>query len=275
MRVATAPVTQLVRRVPPRQPLLSTASMPALPRITPPPAAPERVSLPLPGTIFAHGGGALPVSTMKRFADLCHRGKLVLIPTANPAAERERYRRRIVPPWARLGFRGVSVLHASSRAEANRDAFITLLRDASCVWLGGGVQGRLIRRYVGTRIEAELHALLRRGGTIGGYSAGTAIMTDIMIRHGNPRPYEGRGFGILPRVIVDQHFVAHDRERRLLAMLERHPELVGYGVDENAALVVSGDRFRVVGNSVVRRCTHGVGCVDLLPGAAGEFPGDG
>ncbi|MCA9690541.1 MAG: cyanophycinase [Myxococcales bacterium] len=232
-----------------------------------------RVRLPLAGTIVAHGGGPLTGATMERFAELCGRGSLVLIPTANEEARRPRYRRRIARRWSRFGFADVAVLHARRRADANRRVAVRTLRDADCVWFGGGVQQHLIDRYVGTRVDDELHALLQRGGTIGGYSAGTAIMTDVMIRHGNPTPYEGHGFGILPDIIVDQHFVAEQREPRLLAMLERHPTLVGYGVDEGTALVVTGERFRVIGESVVRRCTHDGGCEDLRPGDTGQFPG--
>ena len=94
-----------------------------------------------------------------------------------------------------------------------------------------------------------------------------------MIHHGYPEPVEGTGFGILPGIIVDQHFLARQREPRLVSMLERHPELVGFGIDEATALVVQGDRWRVVGDSVVRRCTLDKGCADLPAGASGRFPG--
>jgi len=224
------------------------------------------------GTIVAHGGGGLARSTMRSFTSLCEHGKLVLIPSANSRAARRRYRKRLARAWDRHGYEKVSVLHTDERADADRDEFVSALREADCVWLGGGEQSRLVERYVGTRVEDELHALLERGGTVGGYSAGTASLTEVMIEGGNPEPIEGSGFGLLPGAVVDQHFLARDREPRLRAMLERHPTLQGFGVDEGTALIVSGDGYRVIGDSVVRYCTHEGGCHDLAPGDAGPFP---
>jgi cyanophycinase len=226
------------------------------------------------GTVFAHGGGPIPDATLAQFTALCgDDGPLILIPTASDAAERDGYREELRQPWLRRGLREVVVLHAHDREEAYAEGFAEPLRKASCAWLGGGQQGRLEDRYVGTPVEQELHALVRRGGAVGGSSAGSAILSRVMIHHGNPEPVEGTGFGILPGIIVDQHFLARHREPRLVTMLERHPDLIGFGIDEATALVVQGDRWRVVGDSVVRRCTLASGCADLPAGASGRFPG--
>jgi len=234
-----------------------------------PRAAPRRPRKPK-GIVFAHGGG--PDVPLEHFAALCRdKGPLVLIPTASEASDHAATRERMRLPWLRRGLRDVVVLHARDREEALAEGFAEPLRTAACAWLVGGRQGRLEARYVGTPVEQELHALLRRGGVVGGSSAGSAILSRVMIHHGNPEPVEGTGFGILPGVIVDQHFVARQREPRLVAMLERHPELVGFGIDEATALVVQGDRFEVVGDSVVRRCTLHDGCSDLPPGTSGRL----
>jgi cyanophycinase len=241
------------------QPVLRTVA-PRRPRKTP------------KGTIFAHGGG--PDTALDQFAALCDdKGPLVLIPTASEESDQEIHRERLRQPWLRRGLREVVILHARDREEAQAEGFVEPLRKASCAWLVGGQQGRLEDRYVGTPVEQELHALLRRGGVVGGSSAGSAILSRVMIHHGNPDPVEGTGFGILPGIIVDQHFLARQREPRLVTMLERHPDLVGFGIDEATALVVQGDRWRVVGDSVVRRCTLSAGCADLPAGASGRFPG--
>jgi len=257
-----------------------SADMLSIPELVPvvvaEPPPPERRAVPprrprKRGTVFAHGGG--PDATFDQFAALCDdAGPLVLIPTASEESDREAQRERMRQPWLHRGLREVVVLHARDRGEALIDDFAAPLRTASCAWLVGGRQGRLEDRYVGTPVEQELHALLRRGGAVGGSSAGSAIMSRVMIHHGNPEPVEGTGFGILPGIIVDQHFLARQREPRLWHMLERHPELVGFGIDEATALVVQGDRWRVVGDSVVRRCTLELGCADLPAGASGRFP---
>ncbi len=141
------------------------------------------------------------------------------------------------------------------------------------MWIGGGAQLHLQRAYAGTRVETELRALLARGGVIGGYSAGAASLSRVMIRRGFPEPIEGQGLGILEGVVIDQHFVAAGREPRLKRMVGRHPDLVGFGVDEDTAMIVHGGRFEVVGRSVVRWCEAGEACRTLEPGATGEFPG--
>ncbi|MCA9713616.1 MAG: cyanophycinase [Myxococcales bacterium] len=224
------------------------------------------------GSIVAHGGGELDRETQRRFAELCGHGDLVLVPTAHHDSDRPSFGQRFRELWMPVGFDSISLVHARDRAEARRRPLVKRVRDADCVWFGGGAQGRLMRRYVGTPVQDELRALLARGGVVGGFSAGTAVLTDVMIHYGNPIPVEGRGLDLLPGVILDQHFVSHRREPRLRSMLERHPELIGFGIDERTSLVISRGRFEILGESLVRRCTHS-GCTDLLPGASGVFPG--
>lgn len=238
----------------------------------PPPPAITTAALPLKGTIIAHGGGPLRADVIRRFARACGRdGKLVLIPTASEGADNPATLRTLPKRWlARVG--RVDVLHTLDRERANDPTFLGPLRDADCVWLGGGAQGRLRDAYVGTPVQDALHGVLSRGGVIGGYSAGAAILTEVIIRRGNPDPIEDVGFGVLPEVIVDQHFVAKQREPRLLTMLARHPDRVGYGIDEDTALIVHDNTYEVIGNSVVRRCEHGTPCTSLPSGSRGTFP---
>ena len=55
------------------------------------------------------------------------------------------------------------------------------------------------------------------------------------------------GLGLWPGVIVDQHFLKRQRHSRLLSLGLEHPSLVGVGIDEDTAVVVSGSRFEVLG----------------------------
>ena len=57
-----------------------------------------------------------------------------------------------------------------------------------------------------------------------------------------------RGLGLWPGVIVDQHFVRRERLHRLLAAVLDRPQLVGVGIDESTAAVVTGSRFEVIGS---------------------------
>lgn len=237
-----------------------------------PPPPPTHVSLPLVGTVLAHGGGPLRADVIKRFCQICgSHGKLVLIPTAAEGADNPKTLEKLPKRWLdRVG--RVDVLHTLDPERASEPEFLAPLQDADCVWLGGGAQGRLRDAYVDTEVQEALHGILLRGGIIGGYSAGAAILSEVIIRRGNPDPVEDVGFGVLPGVIVDQHFLVKEREPRLLSMLARHPERVGYGIDEDTAILVHGSTYEIIGNSVVRRCEHDRGCKSLEAGAKGSFP---
>jgi cyanophycinase len=125
------------------------------------------------------------------------------------------------------------------------------------VWIGGGRQWRLVESYLHTRTQDELFKLLDRGGVIGGTSAGCSIQASYLVRgarEGNKimmAPGYEEGFGFLRNVALDQHLLTRKRENDLPAVLQKHPELLGIGLDENTAIVVRGDEFEVIGQSKV------------------------
>jgi cyanophycinase len=81
-------------------------------------------------------------------------------------------------------------------------------------------------------------------------------MTRVMIASGRNEPIEGRGFDFLPGAVVDQHFLKRNRIGRLTKLLARHPDLIGFGIDEETALVVGvqDQQISVVGDSYVVAC---------------------
>ncbi|MEM6296918.1 MAG: cyanophycinase [Myxococcota bacterium] len=269
------PVKVDAEPVKPATPVPTVKPPAPLPRfdIPPPPSlqVAPRVAFPLAGTVVAHGGGPLRADVISRFAQHCGRdGTLVLIPTAAEGADNPATLEKLPKRWRkRVGT--VDVLHTLDRQRADDPAFVAPLREAACVWIGGGAQGRLRDAYVDTRLHDALHDVLLRGGAVGGYSAGAAILSDVIIRKGNPDPVEDIGFGLLPGAIIDQHFVVKDREPRLRKMVQRHPDHVGYGIDEDTALFITGSSYEVFGASIVRRCTA-QGCTTLDAGARGSFP---
>jgi cyanophycinase len=141
------------------------------------------------------------------------------------------------------------------------------------VWFAGGDQSRLMAAIGGTPVETAIHQRYRDGAAIGGTSAGAAVMSTMMItgnerRLGGDRPprdsseayltidrnniVTARGFGLLPRTIVDQHFVRRKRHNRLMSLVLENPDMLGVGIDEATALQVNPDgRWTVVGTSVV------------------------
>jgi cyanophycinase len=59
------------------------------------------------------------------------------------------------------------------------------------------------------------------------------------------------GFGFLRGVALDQHLLTRHRENDLPAVLKKHPDLLGIGLDEDTAIVVQGDEFQVMGKSKI------------------------
>lgn len=203
------------------------------------------------GSLIISGGGEPAPIIKERFLALAAKpdAKLVIIPTASLTADNPENDQTAA--WQDANLPTITVLHTRDRAKANDPAFVAPLKSASAVWLSGGNQSRLSDAYAGTLVEKELHALLARGGVIGGTSAGAAIMSRDMIASGKSEPKMGTGFGFLPYSIIDQHFLARDRQTRSLKAVREHPGRYGLGIDEGTALEVSGRRMRVIGNSTV------------------------
>jgi cyanophycinase len=59
------------------------------------------------------------------------------------------------------------------------------------------------------------------------------------------------GFGFLKNVAIDQHVLARNRQFDMFDILKNRPELLGIGIDENTAIIVHGNQFKVIGESYV------------------------
>lgn len=220
------------------------------------PAAAKRVDAEgIPGALVICGGGALPDAIVDRFISLAggEKAKLILIPTAAEDSGLSN-RDNLIQPWKRHKVASIDVLHTRSHDEANQESFVEPLKQATAVWFGGGQQSRIAEAYVGTAVERELMALLGRDGVIGGTSAGAAIQSRLMIAGGNPVARTGFGFDLLPDAVIDQHFLQRNRKPRLIRVIAESPGHIGFGVDEETALVVRKRSLEVVGSNKVTVC---------------------
>ena len=155
-------------------------------------------------------------------------------------------------------------IHIDSPAMANTDSVVARIAAAGGIFFTGGIQERLMNRLDSTRSAAEILDLyFKKGGVIGGTSAGAAVMSRVMItgnelinrdttnifttiRKNNVETK--KGFGFLDKVIIDQHFAARKRHNRLISLVLEHPELPGIGIDEDTAILVYPDgKARVYG----------------------------
>jgi cyanophycinase len=268
-RIVLVPVSSAVAAASARRPLVASlagillgllpAAASAEPKLDPHP--PRYADLEKKSALVIVGGGGMPDTIRDRFLQLAggKDGKLVVIPTASELADRTRNFKSYTY-WQRQGLASVSMLHTLDPKKANDPAFVKPLTEATAAWLGGGDQSRLAGAYRGTAVEKELRRLLARGGVIGGTSAGASVMSAVMITGGNPQARIGTGFGLLPDVVIDQHFGNRKRQKRLQSVLVQHPHCLGLGIDEQTAVVVQGDgSFTVMGAANVVLCMPSVG----------------
>ncbi|MCE9544693.1 MAG: cyanophycinase [Planctomycetia bacterium] len=208
------------------------------------------------GTLFVVGGGHPPDSVYNEFVRLAggKNAHLLLIPSGHAWATQADIDRRF-NGWKSMQVASFNFLDAKTRAEADSASFALPLSTATGVWIAGGSQSRLASLYGGTKVEDGIRQIFERGGVIGGTSAGAAVMSRVMIQYGGPtEPVLGRGFGLIDRAVVDQHFSQRGRYPRLLTVLEDHPGLAGLGIDEGTALVLQGNQARVLGDSKATVC---------------------
>jgi len=155
-----------------------------------------------------------------------------------------------------LGATHFTILHTKDHDVANSDEFVKPIKEASGVWFVGGRQWRIVDSYMGTLAQTEFENVLRRGGVIGGSSAGATIQGSYLAR-GDTKSNtimmgdHEKGFAYLKNVAIDQHVLRRNRQFDLEEIISAHPQLLGIGIDENTALVVQNDQFKVIGASYV------------------------
>jgi cyanophycinase len=223
------------------------------------------------GTVIVIGGAEDKIRDriiLTRFVTLAggEDAIVVVISTASSLGHEagERYRQI----FTELGAHTVRPLHAMTRAQANDETFARAVVDATGIFLTGGNQLRLSSTLGGTRLANAILERFQHGAVIAGTSAGASAMSSHMIAFGasgaTPKHRMAAiaaGLGVLPGVIVDQHFQQRNRLGRLLSLIAQNPSLLGLGVDEDTAGVVGPDQvLEVIGR----------GSVTVVDGAAAE-----
>jgi cyanophycinase len=56
----------------------------------------------------------------------------------------------------------------------------------------------------------------------------------------------GIGLGILPGILVDQHFQNRNRMARLITAISAHPDRLGVGIDEDTAAIFTYENSEVI-----------------------------
>src|SRR3954465_5320482 len=184
-------------------------------------------------------------------------GKLVVatIASDSPKAMFEQYDATL----RGIGMRHIHHLQVESREEALNESKLRILRDTDAVFFTGGDQLKITSQIGDTPIFSRVHEIYNAGGLIAGTSAGASVMTETMMVAGDGDHSHraesmlrlAPGFGLLPGVIVDQHFAERGRLGRLLGAIAQNPRILGIGLDEDAAILVRRGRFKVGGSGAV------------------------
>ncbi|MBD1924364.1 cyanophycinase [Microcoleus sp. FACHB-831] len=160
--------------------------------------------------------------------------------------------------FGRLGAADVRIVDTVEREDASSASYLEAIEKSTGVFFTGGDQARITSILKGTEIDTAIHKRYQEGIVVGGTSAGAAMMPDIMIIEGdsetNPRVNVvdmGPGMGFLPGIVVDQHFLQRGRLGRLISALAQQPAVLGFGIDENTAVIVSDNKFEVIGEGAV------------------------
>lgn len=184
--------------------------------------------------------------------------KLAVIPSASrePAAQGDRYRE----VFENMGAAEIKIFDIRERHQGEDPIWSEYLEDCTGVFLTGGDQLRLCALLADTPLMEKIRSRSLEGKiALAGTSAGAAVMGHEMIAGGGSGSSPNRslvdltnGLGILPDLIVDQHFHNRNRMARLLSAIATHPEKVGIGIDEDTCALFEGDGLiQVMGKGTV------------------------
>jgi cyanophycinase len=154
-----------------------------------------------------------------------------------------------------------------TRETADDESNLEKMDWANAVFFLGGDQSYLTRDMLGTKLLEKVFDIYNNGGTVGGSSAGAAVMSEVMIT-GNELIHNDstgsfitieknnietkEGFGFLKTVIIDQHFLKRKRHNRTISAVIEHPDLLGVAIDESTSIIVyPDDTFEVFGSNQV------------------------
>jgi cyanophycinase len=212
------------------------------------------------GSLIIIGGhenkeGHRPI--LEQIARSVRKGKLVVATLASeePEEQWDTYRTAFIE----LGVSRVEHLDVRKREELLSNPRLDLLDDAEVLFFAGGDQTKITSRFGGTPLCTRMRERYEQGATIAGTSSGASAMSEVMMAGGDENTSSGTassslaaGLGLVPGLIIDQHFAERGRISRLFKAVAQNPRLLGIGIDENTAIVLEEHReFRVLGSGAV------------------------
>jgi cyanophycinase len=184
--------------------------------------------------------------------------RIAIIPSASrePTVIGSRYH----DIFGEMGAKAIEVIDIREREHGEDAVWQAFIEDCTGVFMTGGDQLRLCGLLADTPIMERVRMRAQLGEiTLAGTSAGAAVMGYHMIAGGGSGESPNRllvdmttGLGIIPEVIVDQHFHNRNRMARLLSAVASNIDKVGIGIDEDTCAMFEGNgTFQVIGKGTV------------------------
>lgn len=213
------------------------------------------------GKLIAIGGAEdreNDCAILKEFLRLAKGPKARIVVMTVATSLVEEVGREYTDAFKRLGVDDVRVVDVSKREDAQSEAGIKAVEEATGIFFTGGDQLHITALLGGSRLHQSLFRRFQKGVVIAGTSAGASMMGNSMIISGDrdETPRFGRveigpGMDFLIGTIIDTHFSQRGRIGRLLTGVAHFPQDLGLGVDENTALVITNSHFDVIGEGAV------------------------
>jgi len=183
---------------------------------------------------------------------------IAIVPSASrePVVIGERYQ----TIFSEMGSKEIKILDIRDRDQGENPEFKEYIEESTGVFLTGGDQLRLCGLLSDTSLIERIRQRVQSGEmTLAGTSAGAAVMGHYMIAGGGSAESPNRslvdmtiGLGMIPEVIVDQHFHNRNRMARLLSAVCAYPERLAIGIDEDTCALFERDGIiRVLGKGTV------------------------
>jgi cyanophycinase len=160
--------------------------------------------------------------------------------------------------FKRLGASDVKVVDVSKREDTASEKALKAIDEATALFFTGGDQLHITALIGGTEMDRLIKGRHDKGLVLGGTSAGAAMMSNSMMLGGdsecNPRSGSveiGPGMDFIIGTMIDTHFSQRGRHGRLITAVAHYPQDLGLGIDEDTAIIVTGNEFEVIGSGAV------------------------
>ncbi len=213
------------------------------------------------GRLMAIGGGEdkeKDCLILKEFVRLAgdEKARIVVMTTATDSPEEAAAKYTEV--FERLGAKHIEAIDVAQRGDAMKPESVEKVKKATGIFFTGGDQLHITSLMGGTDLQKAIMESYKNGIIVAGTSAGAAMMGNSMIVTGksdeNARVGSvemAPGTDLIVGCMIDTHFSQRGRHGRLLAAVAHFPQDIGFGIDENTAMVINKNQFEVIGEGAV------------------------